>query len=106
MTEVLLIESPISMIEGETITYSLTWQGASALASPTVTVFKDAEDITTEAMPSGSHSVSGNVQTLKPLVAGSNHGGHIYVVIMQCSVDGNIERRKLIVKIIKDEAEV
>ena len=106
MTEILLIESPIAMIEGEIITYSLTWQGASSLSSPTAVVYKDKTDISSTAMASGSHSVSGNVQTLKPLTAITTDGGKIYVVVIKCTVDGNNEARKLIVKIIKDEAEV
>ena len=106
MTNVLLIESPIDMIEGETLTYSLTWQGASSLSNPAVSVYKDGNDITSSAMPSGSHSVFGNVQTLKPLTAGSSDGGKKYVVVIQCSVDGNTERRKLIVNVAKASAEV
>ena len=103
MTETKVIESPKQMIEGETITYSLTWNGASSLSSPTAVVYKDASDITSTAMASGSHTVSGNVQTLKALTAGVNDGDKIYVVIIQCVVDGNTERRKLIVNILKDE---
>jgi hypothetical protein len=105
MTDVLLIESPINMIEGETITYSVTWQGASSLSSPTAKVYKDGTDITSTAMSSGSHSVSGNVQTLKPLVAGSTDGKKKYVVIIEVVVDGNTERRKLIVNIVKASQE-
>ncbi|MCH7662564.1 MAG: hypothetical protein IH859_01675 [Chloroflexi bacterium] len=104
--DILVIESPISMIEGETISYSLTWQGASSLASPAALVYKDGADITSTAMPSGSHAVSGNVQTLKPLLAGGSDGRKKYVVIIECSVDGNTERRKLVVNIAKASAEV
>ena len=104
--EILVIESPTSMIEGETITYSVTWQGASSLTGPDAIVYKDGADITSTAMPSGSHNVSGNVQTLKPLVAGTADGRKKYVVIIECTVDGNTERRKLIVNIAKASAEV
>lgn len=101
MTDILVIESPISMIEGEIITYSLTWQGASSLSVPAVEVFRDGTDITTTAMPSGAHSVSGNVQTFKPLKALSGDGKKKYSVVIECIVDGNTERRKLIVTIVK-----
>lgn len=104
--EILVIESPINMIEGETITYSLTWQGASSLSSPNAFVYKDGADITSTAMPSGAHAVSGNVQTLKPLEAGATDGRKKYVLIVECAVDGNTERRKLIVNIAKASAEV
>jgi ribosome recycling factor len=57
-------------------------------------------------MPSGSHTASGNVATLKPVVAGTNDGGKNYVVVIQVTVDGtNTERRKLLVKILKAKAE-
>lgn len=105
--DITTIESPISMLEGETITYSLTWQGSNSLSSPTVLVFKDGTDYTSTAMPSGSHSVSGNVQTFKPLVttAGTD-GGKRFVVIIQCVVDSNTERRKLLVNIRRQDTEV
>ncbi len=104
MTDITVDESPIQMLEGETITYALTWIGASALSSPTAVVYKDSAVYTSTAMPSGSHTVSGNVQTLKPLVATGGDGNNDYVVIIECVVDGNTERRKLIVNIIRDEA--
>ena len=103
--DILVIESPINMIEGETITYSLTWLGSTSLSPPTAIVYRNKADITSTVMTSGSHSVSGNVQTLKPLLAGSTDGKKKYVVIIECVVDGNTERRKLIVNINKASAE-
>ncbi|KKK59940.1 hypothetical protein LCGC14_3029340 [marine sediment metagenome] len=103
----LIIESPVYMIEGETITWSITWLGVSSLASPTAVVYKDGTDVSSTVMASGSHLVSGNVQTLKPVVAGSTDGGKRYTVIIEAVVDsGNTERRKLMVIIIKASAEV
>ncbi|MDH3943705.1 MAG: hypothetical protein OEV06_06420 [Anaerolineae bacterium] len=105
MNEIMLIESPVQMMTGETITYSVTWLGASNLSSPNALVYRRGTDISATAMPSGAHAVSGNVQTLKPLTAGSNDGGKKYVVVIECVVDGNTERRKLIVDIVKSQAE-
>lgn len=106
MSDILLVESPISMIEGESITFNITWQGAGSLSSPTAIVYKKGADITSTVMPSGSHSVSGNVQTLKPLTPSTNDGGQKYVIVVQCEVDGNTEKRKLMVNIVKASAEV
>ncbi len=100
-----IIESPISQIEGEVVIYSLTWQGASSLSNAGAKVFKDGTDITSTAMASGSHAVSGNVQTFKPLTAGGNDGKKKYVVVPSCTVDGNTEKRKLIVTIVKESEE-
>ena len=104
--EILIIESPRSMIESEVITYSVTWQGASSLSSPGAKVYANGANISSTAMSSGSDSVSGNVQTLKPLTAGTNDGKKVYVVVISCTVDGNTESRKLIVRIVKASAEV
>ena len=101
-----IIESPIGMIEGEKVTFSITWLGVTTLSSPTAVVYKSGTDISSTAMASGSHSVSGNVQTLKELTAIAGDGGKRYIVIIEAVIDsGNVERRKLIVNIIKDESE-
>lgn len=101
MSDVLLIENPIDMIEGETVGYAVEWQGASSLSSPSVTCYKDGSTYAA-GISSGSDSVSGNVQTLKNFtpVAGTD-GGKKLVMIIQCSVDGNTERRKLTVNVQK-----
>ena len=101
--QIAAIESPQPMLEGMTLTYSLTWNGASALSSPSAIVYKDGAVYTSTAMPSGSHSVSGNVQVLKPIVATQGDGGKDMVVIILCTVDGNSEARKMIINVIKDE---
>ena len=101
---VAIVESPIDMIEGEIITYTVTWEDAISLSSPTAIVYRRAEDITSTVMASGSHSVSGNVQTLKPITAIAGDGGSIYVVDIQVVVDGlNTEIRKLLINILKDK---
>lgn len=105
MTQTHIQESPISMVEGETITYSIAWLGASSLSSPGAIVYIGGSDESATAMPSGTHTVSGNVQTLKPIVAGSSDGGKVFVVAISCVVDGNTEIRKLLINILKDESE-
>ncbi|MDH5508405.1 MAG: hypothetical protein OEZ02_14380 [Anaerolineae bacterium] len=101
---VLIIESPLEMVEGETISYSITWQGADSVSEPTAVIYKGGEDITATAMP-GTHTVSGNIQSLPALTCGTADGGLVYVVVVQALVDGNTERRKFNIKIVKDEAE-
>jgi hypothetical protein len=104
MTNLKILESPIEMIEGEVITYSIVWEGAASVANPTAAVYRNGEDYTVTAMASGdSHSVSGNVQTLKAITAGAQDGGEEYVVVIQAEVDGNTERRKLVIEILKAE---
>lgn len=100
-SELWVIESPVDMISGETITFSVTFQGATSVTSPSATVYLNGTDYTSTAMPSGSHTASGNVATLKPLVAGANDGGEKYVVAVSATVDGNTELRKLMVNILK-----
>ena len=99
--EIWLIESPVTMTEGEVIAYSVDWLGASTVSSPSVTVYRNGSDVTSTTMISGdSHVVSGNVLTMKKITAVANHGGSRYVVVIQCTVDSNTEIRKLLIQIV------
>ena len=98
-----LKEDPLEMIEGEVVTFSVTFEGITACSSPTAKVYRNETDVTSTAMATGSHSASGNVVTLKPLTAGTSDGGEIYVVVVQATADGNTEKRKVRVYILKDE---
>jgi len=102
-SEIFIIESPIVVVAGETLTLSVTWLGATSVSSPTATVYHNGTDETSTIMPSGSHSASGNVQTLKPITAMT--GGEDYVIAVQATVDGNTEIRKILVKCVKASAE-
>jgi hypothetical protein len=108
MTEkIWLVENPLTMIEGEEIAFSVTWAGAAALADPASKVFQDGVEVTNSVMVSGdSDSVNGNVQTLKRITALDGDGGSCYVVEICANVDNNIEKRKLLIQIVKpgDEA--
>ena len=104
--EIWLIESPVVMVEGEVIAYSVDWLGASKVESPSVTVYKNGQDVTSSVMVSGdSHTVSGNVLTMKKITAGGSDGGANYVVVVQCGVDNNTEIRKLLVQVVKASEE-
>lgn len=101
-----LIESPLAMVEGEEIAFSIEWQGATRVADAEAAVFKNGVDITETVMAgAGEHVINGNVLTLKKLTAGANDGGARYVVVAEADVDGNREKRKLLVKIVKLSAE-
>lgn len=100
--EIWLIESPVVMVEGEVISYSVDWLGASKVENPSVMVYKNGQDVTSSVMVSGdSHTISGNVMTMKKITAGNNDGGLNYVVVVQCGVDNNIEKRKFLVQVVK-----
>ncbi len=101
-----LIESPVQMVEGEAIAYSVDWLGASKVESPMVVVYKNGQDVTSAVMISGdSHVVSGNVVTLKKITAQNNDGGNQYVVVVECAVVNDIERRKLLVQVVGGSVE-
>jgi hypothetical protein len=100
--EIWLIESPVTMVEGEEIAYSIDWLGANKVESPVVTVYKNGSDYTSTCMVSGDeHLVSGNVLTMKKITAIANDGGSRYVAAIQCTVDNNVEIRKLLIQIVK-----
>ena len=101
MTSLWVKESPLTAIEGETLPYSLTWLGSSNLSTPTASVYFKGSDVTSTAMPSGSHSVSGDVQTTKPITFDSAWVNNFIVVAFQCVVDSNTEIRKLKIQVQK-----
>jgi hypothetical protein len=101
-----LIESPVSMVAGEQIAYSVDWQGATYVSEPAVQVYKNGADITELALAGDDeHVVTGNVLTLKKLHAAESDGGASYVLVISATVDGNRERRKLLVQLAKPAAE-
>jgi hypothetical protein len=100
--EIWLIESPVTMVEGEVIAYSVDWLGANKVENPNIKVYKNGSDYTSTCMVSGgSHVISGNVLTMKKISAIANDGGSRYVVVIQCGVDNNTEIRKLLIQIVK-----
>ena len=101
-----LIESPVVMVEGEQIAYSVDWQGAVRVGSPQAAVYKKGADITAETMDAGDvHVITGSVFTLKKLRARIGDGGARYVLVVEAQVDGNLERRKLLIHIARASSE-
>ncbi len=104
--EIWLIESPVTMVEGEQIAFSVDWQGAARVSDPEASVYKNEIDVTTQCMDAGDeHVINGNVLTLKKLRARSTDGGASYVVVVEADVDNNLERRKLLIRIVRAGAE-
>lgn len=91
--QVMLSGSPVFMSPTETYTFTVTWPWATSLSSSTAAAFKvNGSDVSSTLMPSGSHTASGNVQTLKPITAVT--GGTTYVVNVTTTIDsGNVETR-------------
>lgn len=97
-----LIESPVTMVEGEQIAFSIDWLGAATVEEPLVQVYKNGVDITSEVMDAGDeHQISGNVLTMKKVRARGSDGGSRYVLMVEAKVNGNTERRKLLILIAK-----
>ncbi len=102
-TKLSIVESPIEMIEGEAITFLIDWEGASSITEAASVVYLESSeaDITSAVMPTATGSDDGvSVQTLGELTAQADHGGNRYILIVTCTVDGNTEKRKLIINII------
>lgn len=93
--DVFVVESPIYQLNGETITYAIRWEGASSVSSPSATVYRGRTDVTSTVMPSGSHSASGDVITLKPLTALTS--GSRYAVVVSATVDSMTRVVKIMV---------
>lgn len=82
-------ESPVRMVAGETRTFTLVFQGVTAVTNPSAAVYKGGtgSDLAGTVMPSGSHSASGNTATLKPLT--SLTAGETYTVAVTATCDGD-----------------
>ena len=105
-TDIWLIESPVTMVEGEQIAFSVDWQGAARLSNPQASVFKNSANITAQSMDAGDeHVINGNVLTLKKLRAREADGGSRYVLVVEADVDNNHETRKLLIQVVKAGAE-
>lgn len=100
-----VIEKIEGAVEGATLAYSIEWIGAENLSSPTATVFRNGQDITPDVMPTGSHLISNNIQTLKPIAFQAGHGGSVYVVAFQCEVDGNTDIGKFNIPVLSASEE-
>jgi len=86
----------------ETYTYVILVEDTNAPSSPGATVYKNGTDVTATVMPNGTHTVSGQNITLKPLTALT--AGSDYSVIVNATISGNVEVRKLIVQCIDPKA--
>lgn len=101
--DIWVIESPINIVEGATIPLTVTFPWATAVTTvPTVEIYKDGSSTDSAAtyMPSGSHTASGNTQTLKPLTAlipGK------YVIVMNSTVDSVLDVWKIQANVQKQE---
>ena len=96
--------SPIIMIEGDVITFSVKYTGASSAAASAITCYKGETDISSTAF-AGSTSESGDTVTWKALTAGASDGGEVYIVASKCTVDTNTLTVKTYIKIVPDESE-
>ena len=99
--QVFAIESPLHAVEGSTLTLTCTYWGA--VTSPTAAVYRNGTAVTSTVMPSGSHTASGSVATLKPLTA--LVGGAKYVIAVTGTVSGDVWIKKIEMTVGRDEDE-
>ena len=97
--DIWVVEKDQVMIEGEAITFSVDFMGATAVTSPSSKVYKNGADIS-GTVQSGSDSVAGSLVTLRTITAQSGDGGSIYVVVVEAVVDGNTEKRKFLIRVV------
>lgn len=96
--DIWVVEKDQVMVEGEAITFSVDFIGATTVTSPSSAVYKNGSDYSS-TVQSGSDSASGSVVTLKTITAQSGDGGAAYVVVVGALVDGNTEKRKFLIRI-------
>ena len=86
MSDIVVIEGPQDGIVDEELAYTVTWVGASALATPLTKLYLN-NTLSTGAL-SGSEATSGIVQTLRVFTVPSGWGGKEPVLEAECTVDG------------------
>jgi hypothetical protein len=94
MSDTFVRESPITMVEGETRVFTVTWEGATTVATPLNTCFAGNKDVSATTL-SGNTTVSGIIQTSKIFTA--LKGGMTYVINFTATADGNKRTKKLLV---------
>jgi hypothetical protein len=96
--------SPIFAYPAESFALQILVLGTNAPSSPNVTVYKGRSDVTSTVMSSGSHSVSGQVITTKPVTASTLVANAIYTFMITATIAGNVEQRKLVVRVLDPKA--
>ena len=91
-----VVESPVDAIEGESLTFTITYEGATTVSSPTAAAYRNKTTVTSTVFPTNTPTASGNVVTLSP-ATGLLHGQ--YVIAVTATVDGNTEVRKVQVRV-------
>ena len=105
-TDIQALESPIYAVETDSVTFACTfWTTVSSVTA--VTCYVNKQDKTSTLMPSGSHSVSGKVATLKPLAisALTGAGGRRIVVNVKVVINSDTVTKQFVVIVRKDEVE-
>jgi hypothetical protein len=94
---------PVEQGENASVPWSVKWPSASTVASPTVKVYKKGTttDVAATVMPSGSHTASGNLLTMKNLTALT--GGESYIISITITVDGVVDEFFMAVRCLKQE---
>jgi len=97
--------SPYDQVEGDdvAIPYTIVFEDVSVVTVNSIKVFKDGNNVTDTVMPAGSHAVSGNRLTMKPLTALVYPGS--YIIKMAVDVDGIDDAWKLEVRAISESEE-
>ena len=99
MNDIWVVEKDQVMVEGESITFSVNFVGATTISSPDTRCYKNGSDYSTTAL-SGSSSASGSVVTCEEVTAQAGDAGDTYVMVVSATVDGNTEMRKFRIRIV------
>lgn len=89
-----VLESPWYVVEGESYAFTLTYEGATSVTSPSAAAYKDESAVTNTIFPTNLPSASGNVVTLSPATGFT--GGERYVVAVTATVDGATVIKKIV----------
>ncbi len=88
--DVMVLESPVPLMVGSVVPYTIFYPNASKVESPSAIVYKNGTDVTSAVMVSeDSHVVSGdNALTLKKITALAADAGSDLFVAVKATVNG------------------
>jgi len=96
--DIWVIERDQVMVEGEAVTFSVQFIGATTVSGPETKCYKNGAEYA--AALSGSDAAAGDTVTCKTITAQAGDGGAVYVIRVKAVVDGNTEIRKFLVRVV------
>lgn len=99
--EIWAVESPVEVVEGESVTYACTFWDTPSI--PSAVAYRRNQTVTTTVFPTNFPTASGYIVTLSP--ATGLVGGGRYVIVVSATVSGDVRKKQIMLICKKDATE-